>query len=300
MNSYKLCHNLRYKEDIMQCRTWLLYLMLLSSLSNFNNFIVDIVAQEVKSEDDSTARGFFLVSRPLKSATTTNSLPRKAPRLGAKSNKINTNAAAKLGIGYTIYWRNSTGQAERVDPSHEFQAGDAVRITIETNATGYLYIFHSENDQHPTMLFPDARLADGANRITAHVPYEVPSSKDANEARRWFVFDERAATERIYLVFSENPLPQIPQGKELVTLCQTLECPWQPPIPLWEDLKQQARKPLVTSISRSIGQAQSSQEQDAISRGLSLPKEAPTPSVVKISQTKEAKVLVTSIDLVHK
>jgi hypothetical protein len=279
----------------MKCRKWLLYVVLLSCSSP------GIMGQEIKPEDDPSARGFFLVSRPVKSAVSTaNSALRKPARPTPKVNNKAASDITTLGLGYTIYLRNQQGQPVRVDPRQEFRAGDAVRITIESNANGHLYIFHSEGEQPPIMLFPDPRLAKGENRVQAHVPYEVPSSKDVIEARRWFVFDERAAMERIYLVFSENPLPEVPQGAALVAFCQTAECPWQPSTTLWESLKQQARQPLRTSISRSLDETQTSQEQEAISRGLSLPKEAPAPSVVKVNQTKTAKLLVTTIDLIHK
>ena len=49
------------------------------------------------------------------------------------------------------------GNAVRVEPSREFHNGDRIRISLEPNLDGYMYVFHSENDGPPEMLDPDAR-----------------------------------------------------------------------------------------------------------------------------------------------
>jgi len=42
-----------------------------------------------------------------------------------------------MGLGLTLFMRDSNGLALRTDPSHEFRKGDHVRFLIETNADGY-------------------------------------------------------------------------------------------------------------------------------------------------------------------
>ncbi|MEJ7709797.1 MAG: DUF4384 domain-containing protein [Pyrinomonadaceae bacterium] len=82
--------------------------------------------------------------------------------------------------------RDPAGDAVRVDPTSEFREGDRIRLVLEPNTDGFLYVFHTENDAQPQMLFPDPRLDGGTNRVRAHVPCEVPSSREANEQLRWF------------------------------------------------------------------------------------------------------------------
>jgi hypothetical protein len=103
-----------------------------------------------------------------------------AKSAGTSTTTVEANAGVEsyspsnIGIGYTLYMRDPEGNAIRVDPTREFRAGDRIRLSIESNTDGYLYIFHTENNGEPQMLYPDTRLEQGDNRIEAHVPYEIP------------------------------------------------------------------------------------------------------------------------------
>ncbi|MGI8565583.1 MAG: hypothetical protein ACR2LZ_03775, partial [Pyrinomonadaceae bacterium] len=77
---------------------------------------------------------------------------------GTTENAGESVAADSIGLGYTLYMRADNGDAVRVDPEKEFGAGDQIRVSLEANTDGYLYIFHTEDDRNPQMLFPDARL----------------------------------------------------------------------------------------------------------------------------------------------
>jgi hypothetical protein len=129
---------------------------------------------------------------------------------------VKTSTSGPIGLGYTLFMRDGMGDAMRIDPSREFRAGDRIRISMEANTDGYLYVFHTENDNAPTLIFPDNRLNDGDNTIDAHVPYEVPSPFEASENLRWFVFDEKPAYERLYIVITRTPIPGIPIGAGFV------------------------------------------------------------------------------------
>jgi hypothetical protein len=96
--------------------------------------------------------------------------------------------------------RDANGLAVRTDPSHIFQKGDRVRVLLETNTDGHLYIFNTTNDGPPVMIYPDADLDEAGNYLQAHVPFEIPSSLAAEERLRWLVFDETAAM-RLFFVF---------------------------------------------------------------------------------------------------
>lgn len=216
----------------------------------------------------------------------------------------NNAPAGTIGLGYTLYMRDPVGDPVRVDPGSEFRAGDRIRLVLEPNIDGYLYVFHTENGAQPQMLFPDARLERGANAIRAHVPYEVPSSREVNEQLRWFAFDDKAAVEKLFIFVSREPLDGVPTSNELLSLCganQQSCAAWRPSPEVWERLKVAADGPVQVSKSVSfVGKAQTKGEREATTRGLGLSAAAPEPSVVRMNVASSAGVLSATIDLVHK
>ncbi|HEX8098357.1 MAG TPA: DUF4384 domain-containing protein [Pyrinomonadaceae bacterium] len=289
-----------------------------------------------QDQNEEGVRGAFLTSRPTTSVNMGGGGRRPARRRpprqrtggavevpknvsgGVKANVGNTSASVNasagtnnsvspspkptgpLALGYTLYTRDPNGDAVRVDPSREFRAGDRVRIALETNSDGYLYVFHTENDGQPEMIYPDQRLDEGDNFIEAHVPTEIPSSKEQDERFRWFVFDNRPANERLYIVLTREPLPVVPTGEDLVKYCRASQCPWRPSKSLWDQVRQLAGARVRVVKEKSYGQAQTAGERDAATRGLGLVQSAPPPSVIRMNVTSDTGLLVTSLDLIHK
>src|SRR5258705_5921986 len=93
----------------------------------------------------------------------------------AKNKGAARTPTSKIGLGLTLFTRDANGLAVRVDPSHEFHKGDSVRILLETNADGYLYIFNTTDGGSPVMIYPSPELDEGGNYIRSHVPFEIPS-----------------------------------------------------------------------------------------------------------------------------
>jgi len=91
-----------------------------------------------------------------------------------------------------------------------------VRFMIESNISGYLYVFHVENEGPAKMLFPDARLQGGNNFVQAHVPREAPSSREEDLEFRWFHFNQSVAIERFYLLVTWERLPDVLAEERLV------------------------------------------------------------------------------------
>ena len=207
---------------------------------------------------------------------------------------------APIGLGYSFFIRDQGGQPVRVDPAREFHAGDRIRLSFETNVDGYLYVFHTENGGTPEMIYPDAQLDDGHNEVDAHVPYEIPWSPEEDERFHWFVFDNRPATERLYIVVTRDPLPGVPTADALVNYCHSNRCPWQPLPQVWAQVKAGAEGRISESKATVYGQAQTSGEREATTRGMGLDRSAPPPSVVRMNVTSNAPVLVTAIDLIHR
>jgi hypothetical protein len=213
----------------------------------------------------------------------------------------NTLPATPLALGYTLYMRDANGDAVRVDPSREFHNGDRVRIALEPNTDSYLYVFHTENNSQPEMIFPDQRLSGGDNFIEAHVPTEIPSGQEQDERLRWFTFYGQPATERLYIVVTREPLPLVPVGDGLVGYCQANKerCPWHPPAQIWAQVQKELNARVLVNKEKNYGQAQTTREREATTRGFGLDQSAPAPSVIRMNATSNAPVLVTALDLVH-
>lgn len=243
--------------------------------------------------DDATPRGTFLYTRPEKRTPRRN---RPAPpRPTAASDR-------SLGVAYTLYRADKSGAPVRVDPQQVLYSGDRVRLVVEPNSNGYLYVFHAEEDGEATMLYPDDRLSSGANAVTAHVPVQIPSDQEPREDRQWFLVSGEPTTEHLYVVVAREPIAGIPTGKELLGFCAAYPkaCPWQPPTAVWKAILERAADQPLVSRSSAFGQRQSAVERDAIERKISLREDAPEPSVIQISQSLVTGVVVARLDLAHR
>ncbi len=281
-------------------------------------------------QDQEDVRGAFLTSRPKEKAASTESTakpsrrrprpsggtsggttskpPEKKPtnpsgpsgsnKPSEPSKPVNT---ARLGLGMTLFTRDSNGLAVRVDPEHVFRKGDRVRVLLETNADGYLYIFNQTDEGPVIMIYPDKDLDEAGNYIKAHVPWEIPSSAADQERLRWLVFDENPGNERLFFVFTREPLDSVPIEDDLLAFCKnsTEACPWRPTKELWETIQKQMHEPLATDKNGRYGRAQTEPEQQASTRGLSLAKDDPEPSLIMMASSTSP-MLVTALDLIHK
>ncbi len=208
-------------------------------------------------------------------------------------------APAPLGLGFTLYQRNERGEAKRVHPETVFRKDDAVRFVIEPNIDGYLYIFYSEGETEPVMIFPDHRLHEGDNRIIAHVPYEVPSRHSKTP---WFVFDEKPAVENFLIVITKTPLAGAPAGASLVKYCLSFgeDCNWKPSKPQIDLVVAQLDQPKLVSLSKSLGKLQAAIEEVAIARGIKLKSEEPEPAIVQMNVSAALDILVMKTQLIHR
>jgi hypothetical protein len=276
-----------------------------------------------RNQEDDEVRGAFLSSRDKTTNTAGSARARNKTRRGtgtgtaknansnaaantntgkSNANTSSTSPATPIGLGYTLFKRDASGDPVRVDPSEEFHTGERVRIALEPNVDGYLYIFHSEGDGKPVMIFPDWRLADGDNAIDAHVPYDVPSGSEKDERLRWFTFDANPATEHLYVVLTREPLAAVPTGEALMAICAAnkTNCPWKPAPEVWARVQEAMKADVQLAASSDYGKPQTEKEKVATTRGLGLDQSAPAPSVIRMSATTKAPVLVTVLDLVHK
>lgn len=294
------------------------------------------VAPSFGQEQEEDVRGAFLTTRPkpveksspsattprpsrrrpkatqvkqTTSASSTVAVGTASSSVAAGAKKTKTGAvvtekpkAQKLGLGLTLFTRDANGLAVRADPSRVFRSGERVRVLLETNTDGYLYIFNTTDGGKPVMIYPNAELDEGGNYIQSHVPFEIPSSTAREERLRWFTFDKYAGAERLFFVFTRDPLPLIPTEDDLINYCKQGDnkCPIKPQTELWVKIQTELSAPVQVAKSERYGKAQTSVELDASTRGLGLSKEDPEPSLVMMRASTDANILVAMLELVHK
>ena len=211
-------------------------------------------------------------------------------------------AKPRLGLGMTLFMRDANGLAVRTDPSREFKKGDHVRVLLETNADGYLYVFNTTDGGQPVMIYPDPELDEAGNYVQGHVPSEIPSSLAGEERLRWFTFDQNGGAEKLFFVFTREPLSGVPMEDDLITFCRenTGKCPWRPSADVWAQISKELTEPTQTAKAKSSGASQTSSEQQAATRGIGLNRGDPEPSLIMLTTSTNKNMLVATMDLIHK
>ncbi|MEK6279890.1 MAG: DUF4384 domain-containing protein [Acidobacteriota bacterium] len=280
---------------------------------------------QVIAQQEEDVRGAFLTTRPKTTEKTTSARKPSRRRPKAVSSPASPTTPAvtgektvtvtiagsgtavnssrpRMGLGLTMFMRDSNGLAVRTDPSREFRKGDRVRVLLETNGDGYLYIFNTTNGGQPVMIYPDPELDEAGNYIQGHVPFEIPSSLAAEERLRWFTFDQNSGAEKLYFVFTREPLAGVPMEDGLIAYCRENagKCPWRPGTEVWEQIGKELGEPTKVVKSQTVGTAQTPGEHQAATRGIGLNRDDPEPSLIRLTTSTNKNMLVAPLDLNHK
>lgn len=107
-----------------------------------------------------------------------------------------------LAIRYSVMKLMSDGEYQEVRPDQNFRSGDKLRIAVEANDAGYLYIIQRGSSKTWSVLFPNSEYEGGSNRITATRRQVIPG-------RARFTLDDTPGKERLFLVFARKPEPDL-------------------------------------------------------------------------------------------
>ena len=269
----------------------------------------------VFAQQEEDVRGAFMTTRPKPAAksskpVTTKRTRRRPPVVSTPTpvvtNDTNSGSAKKsnlprIGLGLTLFMRDSNGMAIRTEPTRDFHKGDHVRFLIETNADGFLYVFNTTGGGPPVMIYPDPEVDEAGNYFQSHVPFEIPSSLAAEERLRWFTFDEKAGAEKLYIVFTREPLAAVPMEDDLITFCRgnATKCPWHPGDEVWAQIQKEAGEPLQVAKVTGVGNKQAEQERLAVTRGIGLNRDDPEPSLIMLTASTTKNMLVAVVNLAH-
>jgi hypothetical protein len=113
---------------------------------------------------------------------------------------VATVANVPLGLRYSVMKRDGSGKFVEVDPDSTFRSGDRIRLNVDTNTHGYLYVVMQGSSGNWRLLFPSADAEGGNNRIEKGASQQIPAGDKGQ-----FVFDEQSGTEKLFLVLSRRP-----------------------------------------------------------------------------------------------
>ena len=103
-----------------------------------------------------------------------------------------------LGLKYIIFKYNENGEYTQVDPDSTFVNGDQIRLTIETNDSGYLYVVTQGTSHLWKPLFPSSEIDGGNNRVERGKQYNIPNDSV-------FSFSGAAGAEKLFVILSRQP-----------------------------------------------------------------------------------------------
>ena len=242
----------------------------------FINIAVLLAFSPVFGQGEIRARGDFLKSREQ-----TKSVGKPIPKL--RKQPTANRYQPPVGLGYTVFLKDEAEGWMRVSTKRAFISGQQIKVLLETNIDGYLYIFHQENDQPITLFFPNLKIQNGNNQIKANRPLLVP------EGNAWR-FDHKPAIETLTFIVSRVPMKGIPIGGALNQVAG-----FRPP----QDVLQQimtAANPLEDSVADE-GKTMTKSEQR---RGIELVPTDPAPTSIFMSQTEREERVVVRLKLTHK
>ena len=177
-----------------------------------------------QNDSELTARQLFLITAP--AVPQPDATPKKAPAVKVKpvvppvkkppadtastNHQKNSDTSAlvvpasytPLALKYSILQRKGTNY-EEVDPETQFRTGDRIRVKVEANATAYLYIVMGGSSGQWSVIFPSKDIDGGNNQVHAGKPCTIPPGNDS------FYFDETAGVEKVSLVLSRAPEPDL-------------------------------------------------------------------------------------------
>ena len=155
--------------------------------------------QSKKSQADETTEGTLQAQAPQRRALgkAREESGRLVPMAKAAKPKDMMSKAGSSMFRYSIMKKEVAGHYSEAQPTTIFQHGDQVRLAIQPDDTGYLYVFAQDVAGNSRVVFPPEGPTATA-RVEKMVQYLIPPTGD-------FTF-EQPGDLRLTMVFSREPL----------------------------------------------------------------------------------------------
>jgi hypothetical protein len=138
---------------------------------------------------------------PIVMSSSSLDLEGKAKTKVAKTNSTVPGVEKYMGISYWIELVDKTGERKRVATTNTFRSGERIKLDIETNRDGYLYVINIGSTGQSHVLFPHSGV--NSNFVTARVHYEIPYNT-------YLRFDENPGQELLLVMLSPKPMGDVP------------------------------------------------------------------------------------------
>lgn len=99
--------------------------------------------------------------------------------------------------------RGEMGAASWVPAATSFRSGDWIRLHIRVNRPAYLTVFNQGTSGDLKLIYPK-KAEDARTRVSPTLDFTVPTNKS-----RWLEFDDVPGTERVMIMLSKAPLPEV-------------------------------------------------------------------------------------------
>lgn len=146
-------------------------------------------------------------------------IPEKVSEIGVTIWKLRPPRSSDSGYKLPVLVNNLTEMwtAERTNPASPFQAGDRVRLAIESSDAGFLYVIDSEiySDRgfgEPFLVFPSS--IDEDNSVQPGLLVDIP---DQTEELPYFLINPKGANytgELLTVIVSPKPLTNLKIGAD--------------------------------------------------------------------------------------
>jgi hypothetical protein len=112
-------------------------------------------------------------------------------------------AEDRLGLRCSVMLRGVDGEYNEVAPGGIFHSGDHIRLSFLANRAGYFYVIQKGSSGAWSPIFPPPHSPADANQVSAGQIQTVPSGT------RSFAFDQNPGDEKLYVILSRAPIPDI-------------------------------------------------------------------------------------------
>jgi serine/threonine protein kinase len=124
-------------------------------------------------------------------------------------------STSERAINYWITVRQNRNGKEKIFTSAgeiNFELKDEVRLNVRSPEAGYLYVFNEgprNGSATPTfvVLFPSPTTNKGSSELKLNTELQIPEAT-------WFTFDAEQGVERVWLIFSKDPIPEFDALKQ--------------------------------------------------------------------------------------
>lgn len=128
--------------------------------------------------------------------STKDSLPLVAPP--ATSAPTQQAAAVHLGLRYNLVLLDSSGRPQPISSDRILHAGDCFAIDIQSNRSGYLYVFAKQSSGSWRPLLPSAEMPDASNILDPGRKVQIPRGY-------CFSVENPPGQETMFVVLSRDP-----------------------------------------------------------------------------------------------